>query len=255
MDYHRLPHHTMRAGSQGTLNALELARAAGARFLLASTSEVYGDPLEHPQSESYLGNVDCRGPRSVYDESKRFAEAATSMYRRSYGVRTSIARIFNTYGPRMREDEGRMVPTFITQCLRGTPLTVAGDGQQTRSLCYVEDLVEGLLRLADSGHPGPVNLGNPDEHRVIDYAQIIRELTGSRSTIRHVRLPTDDPRRRRPDISLAQRVLGWSPTIPLNEGLAKTIDWYRTPRAPVENGGFAGLEVDAASLSHTAAPS
>ncbi|MDX2545371.1 UDP-glucuronic acid decarboxylase family protein [Streptomyces sp. WI04-05B] len=225
-DYLRLPVHTLRAGSLGTLRTLELAREKGARYLLTSTSEVYGDPLVHPQPESYWGHVNPIGPRSVYDESKRFAEALTVTYRGVYGVETSIARIFNTYGPRMRPDDGRMVPTFLDQALRSEPITVSGSGSQTRSLCYVSDLVRGLMMLLHSDVPGPVNLGNPEEYTVLRVAEAVREVCGSASPVEFVPRPVDDPERRRPDISLAKTLLGWSPEVPLDEGLKRTAAWF-----------------------------
>jgi dTDP-glucose 4,6-dehydratase len=225
-DYLRLPVETLRVGSEGTRHALELAERLGARFLLASTSEVYGDPLEHPQHERYRGNVDPVGPRAVYDEAKRFGEAMTTAFRTARGVDTTIARIFNTYGPRMRPDDGRVVPTFILQALEGRPLTVAGSGQQTRSLCHVSDTVAGLLALAASGHPGPVNIGGTDELTVLEIAGVIRRITGGASDIVHIDLPVGDPRQRRPDISLAREVLGWRPTVNLESGLAETVRWF-----------------------------
>ena len=230
--YLRLPIETLQAGSLGTTNALELAARTGARFLLASTSEVYGDPLEHPQRESYWGNVNPIGPRSVYDEAKRFSEALTAAYRRHRGVDAAIARIFNTYGPRMAVDDGRVVPTFAEQALSGRPLTVAGDGSQTRSLCYVEDTADGLLLLAASGCAGPVNIGNDDEISVLDLARTIRELTSSSSSIHFVDLPEDDPRVRRPDLTVARRELGWAPRTPMREGLGRTLQWITEELAP-----------------------
>ncbi len=226
-DYLRLPLETLRVGSVGTVNLLELARRHGARFLLASTSESYGDPQVHPQREDYWGNVNPVGPRSVYDEAKRFAEATTMAYRRTHAVDTGIARIFNTYGPRMRADDGRAIPTFIDQALRGDPLTVAGDGSQTRSVCYVDDLVEGLLRLLRSDLPGPCNVGNPVEHRVLELAELVRELSGSASQVAYVPRPEDDPCVRRPDITLAREALGWEPQVPVRDGLLRTIAWFR----------------------------
>jgi dTDP-glucose 4,6-dehydratase len=223
--YLRLPVETLNVGSLGTSRALDLAADRGARFLLASTSEVYGDPLVHPQPEDYWGNVNPVGPRSVYDEAKRFAEAMTTAYRRSRGVDTVIARIFNTYGPRMSIDDGRVVPTFVHQALRGRPLTVAGDGSQTRSLCYVEDTVDGLVRLACSDLAGPVNIGSDAETTVLDIARLVRDLTGSTSDIEHVALPEDDPRRRRADLTVAREQLGWAPTTPSEEGLKRTVEW------------------------------
>jgi dTDP-glucose 4,6-dehydratase len=223
--YHRWPLETLRVGSVGTTNALELAAAHDARFLLASTSEVYGDPQAHPQPESYWGHVNPVGPRSVYDEAKRFSEAVTAAYRRTRGVSTVIARIFNTYGPRMAVADGRVVPTFVQQALDGEPLTIAGDGSQSRSLCYVEDTVEGLLRLALSSSAGPVNIGNDDETTVLRLAERVRDLTGSDSRLRFVELPEDDPRVRRPDLTAARTELGWSPSTTLEEGLKQTVGW------------------------------
>jgi dTDP-glucose 4,6-dehydratase len=225
--YLRLPLETLRTGSVGTTNALDLAARTGARFLLASTSEVYGDPLEHPQHESYWGNVNPTGPRSVYDEAKRFGEATTAAYRRCRDVDTTIARIFNTYGPRMALDDGRVVPAFIQQALTGEPLTVAGDGSQTRSLCWVEDTVDGLVRLARSSSAGPVNIGSESETTVLALAATIRRLAGSSSSIRFVPLPEDDPHLRRPDITEAARLLGWQPRMPLEDGLSATVAWVR----------------------------
>jgi dTDP-glucose 4,6-dehydratase len=225
--YLRLPLETLRTGSVGTTNALELADRTGARFLLASTSEVYGDPLEHPQHESYWGNVNPIGPRSVYDEAKRFGEATTAAYRRCRGVDATIARIFNTYGPRMALDDGRVVPAFIQQALNGEPLTVAGDGSQTRSLCWVEDTVDGLVRLAGSPYAGPVNIGGDDETTVLELATTIRRLAGSASSIGSVPLPQDDPQLRCPDITEAAGLLGWRPRTPLEDGLSATVAWVR----------------------------
>ncbi|MFD7657672.1 UDP-glucuronic acid decarboxylase family protein [Actinosynnema sp. NPDC059797] len=224
VDYLRMPVETLRTGALGTQHALELARAHGARVVVASTSEVYGDPLEHPQRETYWGNVNPIGPRSVYDEAKRYGEALTCAFSREYGVDAGIVRIFNTYGSRMRPDDGRMVPTFLRQALAGEPLTVHGDGLQTRSLCHVDDLVRGLLAMADSGHLGPVNLGNPEEVTVLEVARRVVEFTGSSSVIEHVDAMTDDPRRRRPDISRARDLLGWQPGITLAEGLRRSFD-------------------------------
>jgi len=226
-DYQRWPVETLMVGSYGTHRCLTLAHAKGARFLLASTSEVYGDPLIHPQVESYWGNVNSVGPRSMYDESKRFAEAITATYQRSYGVDTRIARIFNTYGPRMRPRDGRVVSNFIVQALGGEPITMYGDGSQTRSFCYVSDLVDGLYRLFRSDRHEPTNLGNPGEFTVRQLAEIVKEMTGSRSSIIEEPLPVDDPRLRKPDITMARTILGWTPKIPLREGLASTIDWFR----------------------------
>jgi dTDP-glucose 4,6-dehydratase len=225
-DYLRLPLETLDVGSTGTRNALQRAHADGARFLLASTSEVYGDPLEHPQRESYWGNVNPVGPRSVYDESKRFAEALTTAHRQVHGTDTAIVRIFNTYGPRMRTGDGRAVPTFIAQALDGMPLTVAGDGGQTRSLCYVEDTVDGVLALAASGETGPMNIGGSEEITMLELARRIIDLTGSGSRVRFVERPVDDPGRRRPDTTLARERLGWQPRTDWNEGLERTIGWF-----------------------------
>jgi dTDP-glucose 4,6-dehydratase len=232
LHYLRLPLETLRVGSLGTTHALDLAERHGARFLLASTSEVYGDPLEHPQSEGYWGNVNPVGPRSVYDEAKRFAEALTAAYRRHRGVDTVIARIFNTFGPRMAVDDGRVVPTFAAQALRGEPLTVAGDGSQTRSLCYVEDTVDGLLALAASDCAGPVNIGNDAEISVLELARLIGGLTSSSSQIAFVDLPEDDPRLRRPDLSLAREALGWAPRTPMRDGLSRTVPWIAAELSP-----------------------
>lgn len=226
-DYLARPIETLRTGSLGTEHALELARSAGARFVLASTSEVYGDPREHPQTEAYWGHVNPIGPRSVYDEAKRYAEALTTAYRREHGVNTGIARIFNSYGPGMRPHDGRMVPTFLRQAFAGEPLTITGSGEQTRSICYVTDTVAGLVALAESKHAGPVNIGNPLEMRVRDLAERIRALAGSRSDIEYIDAAVDDPRRRCPDISLARRELGWRPTVGPTEGLRRTANWFR----------------------------
>ena len=231
-DYLRLPIETLKVGSLGTLHALGLAVDKGARFVLASTSEVYGDPLQHPQSEAYWGNVNPVGPRSVYDEAKRYAEALTTAYRMSRGTDTAIVRIFNTYGPRMRPDDGRAIPTFIRQALAGEPLSVTGDGSQTRSVCYVDDTIRGILALAESHAPGPVNIGGPLELPVIDLAKTIIELSGLPGSIRHIERPVDDPRMRRPDTTLAQELLDWTPRVELREGMARTIASVRSPRAP-----------------------
>ncbi len=220
------PLETLRVGSEGTWNALRLAEARGARFLLASTSEVYGDPLVHPQPETYWGNVNPIGPRSVYDESKRFAESLTTAYRKERGVDATIVRIFNTYGPRMRLDDGRAIPAFMSQALAGRPLTVAGDGSQTRSLCYVEDTVEGILALAASGHPGPVNIGSADELTMRELAEQVRALAASDSPLEFVDLPVDDPKLRRPDTTLAAELLDWQPRTILEEGLKRTLEWF-----------------------------
>ncbi|MGK5628854.1 NAD-dependent epimerase/dehydratase family protein [Streptomyces sp. URMC 123] len=231
-DYLRLPLHTLETGSLGTRNALALARRHGARFLLASTSEAYGDPQQHPQSEAYWGNVNPVGPRSVYDEAKRFGEALTTAEAAAHGTDTGIVRLFNTYGPRMRGYDGRAVPTFIRQALAGEPLTVTGDGRQTRSLAYVDDTVRGILAMAASDLRGPVNIGNPDEITMLDLARKIIDLTGSRSTVRFIERPTDDPAVRCPDITLARGKLQWEPLIGADEGLARTVRWYRAHRAP-----------------------
>jgi len=220
---------TLDVGSEGTRNMLELAHQKGARFLLTSTSECYGDPFEHPQKETYWGNVNPVGPRSCYDESKRFAEALTMAYHRTYGLRTNIARIFNTYGPRMKLDDGRVVPAFIDQALRGQPITIFGDGSQTRSFCYVSDLVDGIYKLMLSDERYPVNLGNPNEMTIREFADCILRLTGSKSLLVCRPLPEDDPRQRQPDISKARRLLGWEPRVGLEEGLRLTLDYFRMP--------------------------
>ena len=227
IDYLRLPLQTLKVGSYGTHNALGLAKFKRARFLLASTSEVYGDPLEHPQKETYWGNVNPIGPRGVYDEAKRYAEALTMAYHRQQGVDTCIARIFNTFGPRMRSNDGRAVPTFIAQALNDKPLTVFGDGSQTRSFCYVDDLIEGLFRLACSGVHEPVNIGNPAEYTLSQLADMVLEVTGSASTVAYQALPTDDPKVRQPDITRAVELLGWAPAVPLGDGLARTVEFER----------------------------
>jgi dTDP-glucose 4,6-dehydratase len=227
IDYLLLPIQTLKVGSLGTHNALGLAMAKSARFLLASTSEVYGDPLVHPQPESYWGNVNPIGPRGVYDEAKRFAEAMTMAYRRAHGVDTRIVRIFNTYGERMRPRDGRVVPALICQALAGEPMTVFGDGSQTRSFCYVSDLIEGIYRLLLSGEADPVNIGNPSELSVLEFARTIRKLTGTRSEIVFRPLPEDDPKVRQPDISRARALLGWEPKVELEEGLSRTIEYFR----------------------------
>jgi dTDP-glucose 4,6-dehydratase len=226
--YLQLPIQTLKVGSLGTLNALGVAKDKKARFLLASTSEVYGDPLEHPQSESYWGHVDPVGPRSVYDEAKRFAEAITMAYHRTHGVNTKIVRIFNTYGPRMQLDDGRVVPNFVGQAVRKEPLTVYGDGSQTRSFCYVSDLVEGIVRLLHSDEHEPVNIGNPDEMTIKEFAETINRITGNSAGIKFVARgrTQGDPQRRRPDIAKAKRVLGWEPKVPLEEGMARTIEYF-----------------------------
>nr|WP_297426367.1 UDP-glucuronic acid decarboxylase family protein [uncultured Actinotalea sp.] len=227
VDYLQLPIHTLKVGSIGTGHALGLAKEKGARFLIASTSEVYGDPQEHPQREDYWGHVNPIGPRGVYDEAKRYAEALTTAYRSTHGVDTAIVRIFNTYGPRMRPYDGRAIPTFIRQALAGEPLTVAGDGTQTRSVCYVDDLVRGILALADSGEPGPVNIGNPSERTVLEIARDVVAATGSRSPIRFVERPVDDPTVRRPDTTRARGLLGWEPLVAWEDGLPRTVSWFR----------------------------
>lgn len=226
-DYLRYPLETLKVGSVGTWNALELARASGAQFLMASTSEVYGDPEIHPQPESYWGRVNPVGPRSVYDEAKRFSEALTMAYHRTHGVDTRIARIFNSFGPRMRKEDGRAIPNFIMQALEGRPLTLYGEGTQTRSFCFVTDLVEGICRLMQVPLHEPVNLGNPVETTLRDLAQIILRLTGSQSPLEFHPLPQDDPRVRRPDIRLATERLAWKPKVSLEQGLRSTIDWFR----------------------------
>lgn len=230
-DYLRLPLQTLRVGSHGTSIALDIAEHTGARFVLASTSEVYGDPLEHPQRESYWGHVNPIGPRSVYDEAKRFAEALVFAHHRSRGGDVAVARIFNTYGPRMRAHDGRMVPTFCRQALAGEPITVAGSGQQTRSLCYVDDTVGALIALAESTITGPVNVGNPEELTVLSVAEMIRDLAGSSSAIHYVPAAQDDPQRRCPDIRLASEQLGWRPNVGPAEGLAQTVEWFRRSTA------------------------
>jgi dTDP-glucose 4,6-dehydratase len=227
VDYLELPIQTLKVGSLGTHNALGLALAKGARFLLASTSETYGDPLVHPQPESYWGNVNPIGPRGCYDEAKRFAEAITMAYHRAQHMDTRIVRIFNTYGPRMRPGDGRVVSNFIVQALRGEPLTVYGDGSQTRSFCFVDDEVDGIYRLFMSGEQLPVNIGNPNEFTVRQLADLVVELTGSASTIISHPLPTDDPKVRQPDITRARTLLGWEPGIQLRDGLARTIEYFR----------------------------
>ncbi|MFV2071662.1 MAG: UDP-glucuronic acid decarboxylase family protein [Thermoanaerobaculales bacterium] len=226
IDYLKLPIQTLKVGSLGTHKALGLAKSKGARFLLASTSETYGDPLVHPQPESYWGNVNPVGPRGVYDEAKRFAEAITMAYQRHHGVETRIVRIFNTYGPRMRAGDGRVVPTFICQALAGKPLTAFGDGSQTRSFCYVSDLIEGIWRLLLSDYAEPMNIGNPGEMTVLEFAREIIRITGAGAEIVFEPLPEDDPKVRQPDISLAQEVLGWAPTVTLEEGIRKTIEFF-----------------------------
>ncbi len=224
IDYLRLPLHTMKVGSYGTHHTLGLAKRHRARFLIASTSEVYGDPKVHPQPETYWGHVNPIGPRGVYDEAKRYAEALTMAYHRQQGVDTAIVRIFNTYGPRMRPHDGRAIPTFLRQALLDRPITVFGDGSQTRSFCYVSDLVDGIIRLQESGHHFPTNIGNPNEFTLLELANTVVEVTGSRSEIVYEALPTDDPQVRQPDITKARELLGWEPTVALREGLQRTID-------------------------------
>jgi dTDP-glucose 4,6-dehydratase len=226
-DYLEYPIETLDVGSIGSRNMLELALAKGARFLVTSTSECYGDPMVHPQVETYWGNVNPVGPRSCYDESKRFAEAITMAYHRKHGVRTNIARIFNTYGPRMKLDDGRVVPAFLDQALRGEPMTVFGKGDQTRSFCYVSDLVDGLYRLMQSDERYPVNLGNPREMTILEFAEHIRALTGTKSEIIYQPLPEDDPKQRRPDITKAKSVLGWEPRVSLEDGLRETVKYFQ----------------------------
>jgi dTDP-glucose 4,6-dehydratase len=228
IDYLENPIQTLKVGALGTHNALGLAKAKGARFFLASTSEVYGDPLEHPQTESYWGNVNPIGPRGVYDEAKRFAEAMTMAYHRKHGIETRIVRIFNTYGPRMRPRDGRVVSNFIVQALCGEPITVYGDGSQTRSFCYVDDEVDGIYRLFMNGDANPTNIGNPDEYTVKELAEIVVELTGSSSPIVYRPLPEDDPKVRRPDITRARTMLGWTPKVPVRVGVEKTIAYFQS---------------------------
>ena len=227
IDYLQLPIQTLKVGSLGTHNTLGLAKAKGATFLLASTSESYGDPLEHPQKETYWGNVNPIGPRGVYDEAKRFAEAMTMAYHRYHKVDTKIVRIFNTYGPRMRLEDGRVVPAFIGQALQGRPLTVFGDGSQTRSFCYVSDLIDGIYRLSQGTYHEPVNIGNPREMTVLEFAQQILDITGSQAPIDFRPLPADDPKVRQPDITLAKQQLGWEPKVPFEDGIVRTIAYFR----------------------------
>jgi dTDP-glucose 4,6-dehydratase len=228
VDYLELPIQTLKVGSLGTHNGLGLAKAKGARFFLASTSEVYGDPQVHPQPETYWGHVNPVGPRGVYDEAKRFAEAMTMAYHRYHGIDTRIVRIFNTYGPRMRARDGRVVSNLVVQALRGEPLTIYGDGSQSRSFCYVSDLIDGIYRLFTSSRVDPTNIGNPIEFTVLQLARLVKEMTGSSAEIIHRPLPVDDPKVRQPDISVARRVLSWEPAIPLREGLVRTIEYFRT---------------------------
>lgn len=228
VDYLERPIPTLKVGSLGTHKALGLAKAKGARFLLASTSEIYGDPLVHPQTEEYWGNVNTIGPRGVYDEAKRFAEAMTMAYQRFHGVETRIVRIFNTYGPRMRLNDGRVVPNFIKQALLGQPLTVYGDGKQTRSFCFVTDLIDGILRLLFSDAKTPVNIGNPHEMTIREFADVILRHAGGSSKIAFEPLPEDDPKQRRPDITKARTILGWEPKVPLDDGIARTLAYFKT---------------------------
>lgn len=225
-DYMKYPIQTLKVGALGTHKALGFAKEKGATFVLASTSEVYGDPLVHPQPETYWGNVNPVGPRGCYDEAKRFAEALTMAYHRTHGLKTRIARIFNTYGPRMRAMDGRVVPTFIWQVLHDEPLTIYGDGSQTRSFCYVDDLVEAIVRLMHSDYTEPVNIGNPDEHSVAELAELVQKITGRRPGVRYEPLPENDPKVRRPDISVAKRVLGWEPKVSLEEGIRRTVAYF-----------------------------
>ncbi len=249
-DYHRLPLQTLAAGSRGTEHSLRLAHRNNARFVLASTSEIYGDPLSHPQPEDYWGNVNPVGPRSVYDEAKRFSEAMTFAYRRTLNVNAGVLRIFNTYGPRMRPDDGRVVTTFIAQALSGAPLTIYGDGTQTRSFCYVDDLIRGVIFMIDSTDEGPINLGNPDERSVSELAELVLQITGSTSRIEYHPFPVDDPVRRRPVISRAKERLGWYPEIHVEEGLRRTADWL-TARLQ-ETGVTPALVAHAQSAGHLA---
>jgi dTDP-glucose 4,6-dehydratase len=231
IDYLELPIPTLKVGALGTHKALGLAKEKKARFVLASTSEVYGDPLEHPQKETYWGNVNPIGPRGVYDEAKRFAEALTLAYHRAHGLDVRIVRIFNTYGPRLRPADGRVVSNFLVQAMEGKPLTIYGDGDQTRSFCYVDDLIRGIVGLLHSDHVGPMNIGNPNEFTIKELAQTVLDVTGSSSEIAFEPLPMDDPTQRQPDITLAREVLGWEPEVQLREGLARTYEWYRKERA------------------------
>ncbi len=243
-DYLRRPLETLAVGSRGTENALRLAERSRARFVLASTSEVYGDPLEHPQREGYWGNVNPVGPRSVYDEAKRYAEAVTMAYHRHHGVNTGIVRIFNTYGPRMRAEDGRVVSSFITQALNGQALTIYGDGTQTRSFCYVDDLIRGIISMIDSTEVGPINLGVSEERTVTELAELVLELTGSDSVVEYHPLPTDDPTRRRPDITLATARLGWRPEVSTEEGLQRTYAWFRSQDTRAAAAALVGGQLD-----------
>jgi dTDP-glucose 4,6-dehydratase len=247
-DYLRRPLETLAVGSRGTENALALAHENRARFVLASTSEVYGDPAVHPQPEEYWGNVNPVGPRSVYDESKRYAEAVSMAHRRALGTDVGIVRIFNTFGPRMRPDDGRVVTSFIAQALNGDPLTIYGDGSQTRSLCYVDDLVRGIIAMIDSSEPGPINLGNPMELSVLELAFLVLRLTSSRSPIEHHPLPCDDPRRRRPVIARAEDRLGWKPKVSIEQGLRRTVEWFmlRSAKVAAARDAIAGGQLNGA---------
>ena len=227
LDYARLPIETLKVGSLGTLKTLELAHQKGAKFMMASSSEVYGDPLHNPQKEEHWGNVNPIGPRSMYDESKRFAEALTMAYHRKLGVDTRIVRIFNTYGPRMKTEDGRIVPNLITQALAAKPMTIYGDGKQTRSFCYVSDLIDGIYRLMQADFSDPVNLGNPIEKNMLELAHIIKDITGASSELAFESLPGDDPRQRKPDITRAKAILGWAPRVTLKKGLTKTVNWFK----------------------------
>ena len=250
-DYHRRPLETLAVGSRGTENMLRLAHRDNARFVLASTSEIYGDPLVHPQTEDYWGNVNPIGPRSVYDEAMRFAEATTMAYGRTLGVRVGILRIFNTYGPRMRAHDGRVVSSFITQALNGDPLTCYGDGTQTRSFCYVDDLVRGIVAMLDSSETGPVNLGNPNEFTIAELAETVLRITGSRSAVEYHPLPADDPARRRPVITRAVEALGWEPKIQLEEGVRRTVEWFASRPEELEAAAAAlvGGQLDGAVIT------
>jgi nucleoside-diphosphate-sugar epimerase len=248
-DYLRRPLETLAVGSRGTENALRLAQRSGARFVVASTSEVYGDPVEHPQREGYWGNVNPVGPRSVYDEAKRYAEAVTMAYRHHEGVNTGIVRIFNTYGPRMRPEDGRVVSSFITQALNGQALTIYGDGTQTRSFCYVDDLVRGIVGMIDSDETGPINLGNPEERTVTELAELVLDLTGSDSVVEYHPLPTDDPTRRKPDITVASERLGWRPEVSTAEGLIRTAAWFGSLDTRAAGLALAGGQLDGQPLS------
>jgi dTDP-glucose 4,6-dehydratase len=255
-DYLSRPLATLAVGSRGTENALQLANTHNARFILASTSEVYGDPAVHPQPEDYWGHVNPIGPRSVYDEAKRYAEAVSTAHRTTLGTNVGIARIFNTFGPRMRPDDGRVVTSFIAQALMGDPLTVYGDGTQTRSFCYVDDLVRGLIALLDSNEPGPINLGNPAERTVVDLASLVLRLTGSCSQIAYYPLPVDDPTRRRPVINRAEQQLGWRPEVSIDEGLRRTIEWFQFHRDEVvaARSAIAGSQTDGQmAMAHASA--